>query len=654
MTCARQDVDLAFSMAKRAPLIGISVGLIALTWLVFGQTLSHQFINYDDQTYVYENPIVRQGLSLRGIVWAFTHTVSHNWHPITIISHMIDCQLFGLKPGGHHFTNVTLHAATTVLLFLFLAEATGALWPSAFVAAVFAIHPLRAESVAWVAERKDVLSGLFFMLTLAAYLRYVRRSSPARYLIVALFFTAGLMCKSMLVSIPFVLLLLDYWPLRRGESWHRLVVEKIPLFAIAAIGSLITFLSQRGAIRPSDEFSLPMRISNAAVTIVHYLWEMVWPVRLAPFYPYPKDGIAGWELIMSIFLLAAITCLALARRHRGYLFTGWLWYVVMLLPVLGIVQVGLQAHADRYTYLPQIGLYVLITWFLVDLTASWPRRREILGLAAIMAIALLSWRAWHQVSFWRDSESLWTHTIAVTGENGLAETSLSDALIKSGRIEEAIPHGQEAIRIQPGSPDAHNNLGIALSRQGRLSEAVAHLQTTAALNPDRPKVHFNLATILLQDRQVDQAIDHFRKELEVQPHYAEAHNNLGIALSQKGEVKEAVAQWQQTLQSEPNNLDAQCNLAWVLATYPDASIRNGKQAAEYAQRAAELSHGKNPRILRLLAAAHAESGRFSEAIETAQRGLQLAIDQGDTRLADTLRSNIEQFRANSPLRDPAK
>jgi tetratricopeptide (TPR) repeat protein len=652
-------VDRDISTGSRRTLIWICVGLTALTWLVFGQTLSHQFVNYDDQTYVYENSEVKNGLTAHGIAWAFTHTVSHNWHPLTVISHMIDCQLFGLRPGGHHFANVAWHTVAVLLLFFALRDLTGTIWASAFVSALFAIHPLRAESVAWIAERKDILSGIFFFLTLSAYARYTRHRSFARYLIVATFFVLGLMCKSMLVTTPFVLLLLDYWPLRRVERLRDLfhfIREKIPLFGLAALTAVVTFIAQKGAIRSSDEMPFAIRISNAIVNFTRYLLEMVWPMRLAPFYPFPRNGIPLWQLAFSIVLLVSITVLLIAlgakRPQRGYLITGWLWYVAMLLPVIGIIQVGLQGHADRYTYLPQIGLYILITWALVDLSASWSRRREILGGFAAIIIVLLSWRGANQVTFWRTSESLWTHATAVTGENALAETSLADALIARGRCDEAIPHAREAVRIQPDSADAHNNLAIALSRVGRQSEAIAHARTSAALNANRPGVYYNLATLLLQSGEIDEAIANYRNELQVQPQYAEARNNLGIALSQKGDVREAIAQWQETLQVDPDNLDAQCNLAWVFSTSSQKSFRNGAKAIELAQCALKLSKGKSPRIYRLLAAGYAESGRFSEAVETAQRGLQLAIDQGDALLADTFRNNIEQFRGNSPLRDP--
>ncbi len=335
--------------------------LAAITFAVFGQTAGFGFVNYDDNDYVYDNPVVARGLTLKGIVWAFSCHAS-NWHPLTWLSHELDCQLYGLNPSGHHLTNVLLHTATVIALFLVLRQMTGALWRSAFVAAVFAIHPLRVESVAWVAERKDVLSGLFFMLTIGAYVRYARRPwSPARYGLVVLLFALGLMCKPMLVTLPVVLLLLDYWPLQREESrkLSGLVLEKLPLLALSAASCVVTLLAQNGAIQSTELYSMPMRYANALVSGMVYLGQMVWPAGLAVFYPYPHNGLPAWEVALAGMLLAGLSAGAWGRRRKQpWLLVGWLWYLVMLLPVVGVIQVGGQAHADRYTYLPQIGIYV--------------------------------------------------------------------------------------------------------------------------------------------------------------------------------------------------------------------------------------------------------------------------------------------------------
>jgi protein O-mannosyl-transferase len=616
----------------------VCVFLVAITWLVFGQTLGHEFVNYDDQNYVYQNTKITSGLSVSGFAWAFTHVHAQNWHPLTTISHMLDCQLYGLKAGGHHFTNVLLHTIAVILLFLVLREITGALWRSAFVAAVFAIHPLRVESVAWVAERKDVLSGVFFMLTLAAYVRYVRTPSIARYLAVALLFALGLMSKPMLVTLPFVLLLLDYWPLKRFEgatsvkskpsapSWERqsgpgqLILEKMPLVAFSAVSGIVTFLAQRQAIGLTEQLPMAWRIENAFVTYIVYIWQMFWPMKLAVFYPHPENRLPLWEIILAITFLIAVTAIALAlRKKHPYLITGWFWYLTMLVPVIGVMQVGWQGRADRYTYLPQIGLYLALTWAIVDFSASWRFRREIIGAAAASIIAALSWRALIQTSYWRDSETLWTHALAVTSNNDVAQ----------------------------------NNLGIVLLGRGQLEAAISRFETAVRLRPENAPAQDNLAKAFLQKGDVEAAMTHYHKLLEIQPDNSEGRNILATILVQQGRIKDAVEQWRDTLAMDPENGNAKSNLAWVFATCPEASIRNGVKAAQLAEQALQLSGGKNPLIFRTLAAAYAESGRFPEAIETAQRGLELAVRQGNAGLADDFRGNIVLYQAERPLRDPS-
>ena len=606
---------------RRWPTIGICLSLGVLTWLVFGQTLWHDFINYDDPRYVYENTKITGGLSISGIVWAFTHVHSLNWHPLTTISHMLDCQLYGLKAGWHHFTNVFLHTLAAMLLFLALQQMTGAVWRSAFVTAVFAIHPLRVESVAWIAERKDVLSGVFFMLTLLAYLYYVRVPRIRGYLLVVFLFTCGLMSKPMLVTLPFVLLLLDYWPLDRikGQLWNR-VVEKIPLIALSAVSSIATFLVQKGAVGHTEELPIWERITNAVVSYVLYLWQMVWPVRLAVFYPHPENRLPFWEVIFCLLLLICITALTIVlRKKRPYLIMGWLWYLGMLVPVIGLVQVGWQGRADRYTYLPQIGLYIAATWGVTDLAALFRHQLKILSTAAMLIIGALSLCAWIQTSYWRDSEALFRHALAVTVNNDVAE----------------------------------NNLGIVFLRQGKVDEAISLLQTAVDLRPDNSPAHENLAKALLQKGQVADALIHYRKLLELQPDNMEVHNIVGTVLTQQGRVEEGVEEWQKVLSVEPDNGNAMSNLAWVFATAPDQSIRNGAKAVELAEGALRISGGRIPILLRTLAAAYAESGEFSKAIQTAQQGIELANSQGNSGLATELQGNIALYQEQRPLRDPS-
>jgi protein O-mannosyl-transferase len=601
--------------------IGICIALAALSWLVFGQTLWHDFINYDDPRYVYENTRITDGLRISGIAWAFTHIHSMNWHPLTTISHMLDCQLYGLKAGWHHFTNVLLHTIAVVLLFIAVQQMTGAFWRSAFVAGVFAIHPLRVESVAWIAERKDVLSGVFFMLTLLAYVYYVRLPQIRRYLLVALVFACGLMSKPMLVTLPFVLLLLDYWPLDRikGQVWKR-VLEKIPLIALSAVSSIATFLAQKGAVGWTEELPILERINNATVSYVLYIWQMLWPVNLAVFYPHPENRLPLWEIISCLLLLIGITAVAVAlRKQRPYLITGWFWYLGMLVPVIGLVQVGWQGRADRYTYLPQIGLYIVVTWAVADLTASWRHQRTILSPAALLTIVVLTWCSWIQTPYWRDSETLFRHALAVTTNNDVAE----------------------------------NNLGIVFLRQGKVDEAITLLQAAVDLRPDNSPAHENLAKALLQKGEVANALIHYRKLLELQPDNIEVHNIVGTVLVQQGRISEAVDEWQKVLAIQPDNGNAMSNLAWVFATSPDDSIRDGTKAVQLAQEALRISGRRIPLLFRTLAAAYAETGEFSKAIQTAQHGIERANSHGNSGLAAELQGNVALYEQRRPLRDPS-
>jgi tetratricopeptide (TPR) repeat protein len=541
---------------------------------------------------------------------------------------MLDCQLFRLRAGAHHFTNVLLHTIAVLLLFIALQRMTGAVWRSAFVAAVFGIHPLRVESVAWIAERKDVLSGVFFMVTLLAYTHYVRAPSAGRYLAVAAALGLGLMSKPMLVTVPFVLLILDYWPLKRsyGQSPQarqrrvKLVMEKIPLLLLSAVSSVVTFLVQRGAVGFTEDLPVWPRITNALVTYIVYIRQMFWPVNLAVFYPHPESRLPAREIILALTILIAVTTAAIVlRRTAPYLITGWLWYLGMLVPVIGLVQVGWQGHADRYTYLPQIGLYIAATWAAADLTTSWRHQRRALSIAALVILGLLAWRTSVQASYWRDSETLFTHALAVTSNNDVAK----------------------------------NNLGIVYLQKGKLDEAISLLQTAVDLRPQNSPAHENLAKALLQKGRVADALVHYRKLLELQPDNIEVHNIVGTVLVQQGHIREGIEEWQKVLAIEPDNGNAMNNLAWVFATSPDASVRDGTQAVRLGEQALRVSGGRIPLVLRTLAAAYAESGRFAEAIDIAQRGLELAEAQGNSGLAAELRGTIALYQAGTPLRDPS-
>ena len=633
---------------------GVCVFLAAITFIVFGQTLGCDFINFDDDTYVYENPVVQKGLTFHGIIWAFSAHAS-NWHPLTWMSHMLDCELYGLNPTGHHLTSVLLHAATATLLFLVLRAMAGALWRSAFVAALFAIHPLRVESVAWVAERKDVLSGLFFMLTIAAYIRYARNSRRlSYYLMVVLLFALGLMSKPMLVTLPFVLLLLDYWPLNRWrpKDSKRLVIEKLPLFGLAAALCVITLLAQKEA---ASSFPLPTRVGNALVSYAVYLEQMIWPAGLAIFYPYPHD-LEFWKIIASVFLLLAVLAIAIAARRKcPYFLSGWLWYLGMLVPVIGILQVGLQARADRYTYLPQIGLYIALTWAAADfLFAGWRHRNMVLGSCSALILAVLAFCAHRQVAYWRNSEALWTHALACTPDNFIARNNLGDALLQKNEVNEAIvqyqralqlnPNGvltynnlgdalflkgnadaaiacyQKALQLKPDDMDALCNLGKSLFKEGNLDEAITCYQKALQINPDNTEIDYDLGNVLLQKGDFDAAIKHYKKALPMELNNAEAYNNLGFALFQNGKVDEAIAQYQSALQIKPDYAEAHNNLGNALARKGDVD-----EAATEFQEALQIEP-TNAGANNNLGVISLQHGRLADAIAYYQTAVKLNPD----------------------------
>jgi tetratricopeptide (TPR) repeat protein len=649
----------------------VCLGLVAVTWAVFGQTLAHDFVNFDDHVYVYENPLVVRGLSTEGIIDAFTHTHARNWHPLSTVSHMLDCQLFGLNAGGHHLTNIILHTISVLLLFLVLNQMTGGLWQSAFVAVLFAIHPLHVESVAWIAERKDVLSSVFFMLTLAAYARYARAPSARRYLLVALLFAFGLMSKAMLVTLPFVLLLLDYWPLGRigrqksevGSRLRRLITEKLLLFALSALSCIATLLTQRQGPNAIDQLPFLWRLNNSFVSYVTYIWQMLWPARLAVFYPHPNDSLPLVEVTAAIAFLVGISLLvAYLRRTKPYLVTGWFWYLGMLVPVIGLIQVGEQAHADRYTYLPQIGLYIMIAWTVGDLL-SGPAphaRRALVGVAAAITIVSLGGRAFAQASCWKNSETLWNHTLTVTGENDVAHNNLGFLFLRGGELDRAISQFQAALDIRSKNTETHyslgaaliqNNLGNALARKQLWGEAIDHLQEAVRLRPDYADAYFNLGSVLFQQGRIGQAIAEWQKALAIRPTDAEAHRSVASALRKEGKLKEAIAEYEQALNVVPEDSVALNNLAWILATSSDASMRDGARAVTLAVKAVEASGGRDPNFVRTLAAARAEAGQFAEAVATAEAAKALATTQSKPELASRLEDEITLYRARLALRE---
>jgi len=655
--------------------------LAGISLAIFAQTIRYEFVNFDDDLYVYNAPGIQAGLTIKGMGHAFISQHARNWHPLTTLSHMLDCQLYSLNAGGHHATNIILHTIAVLLLFQVLRQMTGAVWKSAIVAALFAVHPLHVESVAWISERKDVLSAVFFLFMLGAYGRYAHAPSTTRYLAVVVLYAAGLMSKPMLVSVPIVLLLLDYWPLRRleqpslttgkrkiaqsgnqGDVIRRLLLEKIPLLILSIGACTVTYILQKRAAGAIPPLPLLWRVQNAFASYAIYVWKTLWPTDLAVFYPHPNDTLAIWKVISAIVFLLAITGSAIVfRKQRPYLFTGWFWYLVMLLPVIGLVQVGEQGHADRYTYLPHIGLFVLAVWLAADVIGVRRSRSQFAVAAAVVItiIAALAWGAFVQTSNWRNSETLWSHALAVTHNNDVAHNNLGYLCGDRGELDKAISHFETAARIRSGKRDAHYDLGSAfvqmnladdLARKGRSDEAMVHYEEAIKLQPDYADAYYNRGNVLFAQGRTDEAIVDWEKTLQIQPNDADAYTGLGNALLRKGSLREAIANYEKALALAPEDPHSRINVAWVLATASDASIRDGAKAVEFARKAVELSNTEDPKFLRALAAAYAEAGRFSEAIEAAQRGMTIATRQSNLEVAHLLEGDIALYQIGLPLR----
>jgi tetratricopeptide (TPR) repeat protein len=595
--------------------------LLTATLAVYWPVQNHDFLEYDDHEYITTNPYVKAGLSSEGILWAFSTGHVGNWHPVTWLSHMLDCELYGLNPRGHHLTNVIFHMVNSVLLFLVLRLMTGAVWRSGLVAALFALHPLHVESVAWVSERKDVLSTLFWLLTMWAYCGFARRSLRSRYLLALLCFMLGLMAKSMLVTLPFVLLLLDYWPLERlglkrsagrataanqnGSQYKELsrqvrclLWEKVPFFVLSAVICVVTFSTQKsgGGVKSFELVPLQGRIANAVLSYVKYISKMIWPQDLAALYPLPLDGPPMWQVPWAALLLLFITLVAIKtiRRHP-YVSVGWFWYLGTLVPVIGLVQVGPQAMADRYTYIPLIGLFIVVSWGVHHLATLWPRRKSFLVLLTAVLLVALMIRTHQQLRHWRTTSTVFLHTLDVIDtrslgdllkydvftldeaiahysepgklkpDHAIAHNILGINLVNQGRIEEAISQFTQALKIDPHYALAHNNLGALHARAGRLDEAVYHYSEALRLEPEHAKAHNNLGEVLHRQGRFDEAASHFSRALRTDPDYAEAHHNLGIVLAGQGRLDEAIAQLSQAIESKPDYPEAHNSLGIVLA-----------------------------------------------------------------------------------------
>jgi tetratricopeptide (TPR) repeat protein len=694
----------------------ISFFLVLITAAVFWQVSSFDFVRYDDDKYVTENRHVQAGLTRGGIAWAFLSVYANNWHPLTWLSHMLDCQLFAANAAGHHLTNLFFHIINTLLLFFVLKRMTDFPWRSAFVAALFAIHPLHIESVTWVAERKDVLSTLFFMLTIWAYVRYVEHPGIYRYFAIPLFFALGLMSKPMLVTLPFVLLLLDFWPLGRlhleGPVFNRdpndmkavgdgnekrsvmgLIIEKIPLFILSGASICVTLFAQWSGIAPIVSLPFATRISNALVSYISYMGKMIWPHDLAVFYPYP-DVIPSWQIGVSILLLILITAVAVRLRRRyPYVIAGWLWYLGTLVPVIGLVQVGYQSMADRYTYLPMIGLFVAIAWTVPDLLARWRFHRIALTALAACVIAALMTVSLFQIRYWQNSMTLFAHALSVTKSNHVILTNMGASLAEQGKFGEAIAHYQEALRIKPDDFEARYNLANALARQGKMEEAVSHYAGILQTQPDAAAVHNNMGIALSQLGRTDEAIDHFREAIRIKPDFWDAGSNLeaalmrqagtkkeapekvaiqpadpnsaegqlrmGLSLFQEGRADEAIPKFEEALRLNPNLAAAHISLGLIMAQKKDLdkAIDHFRKALKVKPDIAEahnslgvaltykgaldeaITHFEkalkiNPKFAKAhnsLAVALAQKGRTDEAISHLRKALQLQPDYEEAK-----------------------
>jgi tetratricopeptide (TPR) repeat protein len=530
--------------------------LVIAVGTAFWPVLHNGFVSYDDEKYVTRNRHVQMGLGAESLRWALTTFEAANWHPLTWASHMLDWQLWGERPLGHHLSSLLLHLSNTLLLFLLLERMTRAVWRSALVAALFGVHPLHVESVAWVAERKDVLSTLFWLLTIGAYLRYARDPSVRRYAVLSISLTLGLCSKPMLVTVPFTLLLLDYWPLGRwsadtqGRTALRLIREKLPLFLLSAAASVVTLVAQRSAraLGTLDSYSLSDRLANAAVSYSAYLWKAIWPVSLAVHYPHPPEALPAWKPLLAALLLVAITVSVFrVRRRCPYLLIGWLWYLGTLVPVIGLVQVGQQAMADRYSYVPLIGPFIMLAWGVPDLLAGVGRsdgapprpRRVALALVSGAVVVMLIVATWFQLRHWRDSVTLFERALAVTESNAVAHNGLGLALATAGRPEEAIAHYRAALEIQPRHAEAHNNLAGALAVSGRVDEAIGHYERALSIDRRYPEALNNLGVALAQQGRVAEALERFRAALAIRPDYGKAHANLAAALYTAGDDEAA-------------------------------------------------------------------------------------------------------------------
>jgi len=664
-----------FGAAKARPrLIGLLLALVTL--LVYLPVARDRFLVYDDDDYVTENVVVQNGLTWAGVKWAFTTRQASNWHPLTWLSHMLDCELFDLNPGAQHLVNVLFHAANAVLLFALMLRLTrlradasarqaGALWTGAFVAALFAWHPLRVESVAWISERKDVLSAFFGLLSLLAYTRFVRgsavRSPPSKifYGLALLFFALGLMSKPMLVTLPLVMLLLDYWPLARMTSDRRqvtgilrLALEKWPFFLLTIGSCTVTYLAQRHgeAVVPLARVSLGYRLENAPVAVVRYLQKTIWPADLAVIYPMP-DKLPAIAVAFAVGVLILLSVAVwLGRRRRPYFLVGWLWFLGMLVPVIGLVQVGGAALADRYTYLPSIGLFMAVACGFRDRVERLQFPRFACGGVAVLILAGCVFTTEHQLRFWRDSETLFRRALAVTKDNDIARVNLGVALDREGRSDKALAEYRAAATLAPGRYQIHNNLGNLLDKMGKPAEALAEYREAVRLKPELASLRDDLGSVLAELGRLDEAMNEFTNAARLDPTYPWPHFEMGKVLLKQGRDAEAIGQFREALRIDPDDFRILAFTAHVLAAAENPQIRDGKKALLLAAQANVLAGGRQPMVFDALGMAYAEIGDFTNAQTCAQSALALA-NAIKMRNVEGIRQRLQLYQNHQPWRE---
>jgi tetratricopeptide (TPR) repeat protein len=631
--------------------------LLALATLVIYLPVVHDgFVNFDDQEYVTENHPVLAGLTWDSLRWAFTSFHAANWHPLTWLSHMLDCELFGPNPGAHHFINVLFHAANAALLFVLLLRLTNALWPAAFVAALFAWHPLHVESVAWVAERKDVLSTFFALLSLLSYARFVKENCRRSFWFALIFFALGLMAKPMLVTLPFVLLLLDFWPLQRfnNSTIQRLLVEKIPFFALTIISCFVTYFAQRigAAVMTLEQLPFGLRLQNALIAYARYLLDTVWPVNLAVLYPLPNHlhwiHAAAATATAALFLFSWLAWRM--RNNRPYVIIGWLWFLGTLVPVIGLVKVGSMALADRYTYFPLTGIFIIAAFGARDVAARFPFLKKLLPAAAVLILAACVGLTERQLAFWRDSETLFRRDLAVTSDNANAHINLGAALEMSDRETEALAEYREALRLADDSVNAHFNLANLLTKMNRPAEALPEYDRAIALAPNMANLRNGRGEALAELGKFSEAEIAFAEAVRLDPDYAAPHFELGKTLLKQGRDAEAIDEFRAALRLDPDNFKILAYVAHVLAAEENQQIRDGGTALVLAIKANNLTGGSQPLVLDALGMACAETGDFTNAVEVTQKAFDVASAAKLTKI-EPIKQRLDRYKNHQPWRE---